>query len=406
MTASAARPLPPSLATAAAAAVSSPASAFRAQGAFAPITLRPLTVKTSTSSLSCLPTLKRDALSVLASSPLCVTPLRTTSVAAHTSTATHTTTTSDSSSSHSHSHSGTGAGAGSSSNGNGSGKGSGKRTLSRADLLTGVKAALIGAAGYGILTQDGGMFTDPAELTGGRVCFSFLGLRLVNVRGSYYLAFGDSAIRIGPEHLITAINSVVFLMWRVPALQSFMEKHFMTSYSAVMSGRWHTLLTAAFSHHSFFHILFNSMALLSVSSLVSRHWDFAKFCSVWAGSAAFSSAVQVFGGAAVATAMLRTGHAANIPQIMAPMLGASGAVGALISYICLTYPKTRFTVMFAIETSAGSLLPCLAAFDIAGLAGTAMGFFTSPFGHLAHLGGYLFGLGVYKWDQRNRPRRW
>ena len=288
----------------------------------------------------------------------------------------------------------------------GSGKNSG--SWSR-DFATGARFALLGAAGYGLfLTPDTMSSADEAllpELRGARSLFSLLGLSLVTHHGKHYLLFNGNAYRLGTTHIITAINTVVFLCWRVPALQERMAEHFMTSFSHVMAGRLHTLVTSAFSHQSGLHFLFNTIALLSIGRIYDETWSFNKFMGVWLGAGVVASLAQVFGGAGLAFALSRRGNAEAAYSFLAPMLGASGALGALISNTCLTYPNTQFSLFFAITLSARTLLPVLAAFDLGGVAGTAAGLFVSPLGHMAHLGGYLSGLAVYQYEAMARKRR-
>ena len=65
---------------------------------------------------------------------------------------------------------------------------------------------------------------------------------------------------IDPESVVyglLALNVGVFCAWRVPDLQVFMRKNFMTSYNHLAYGNFHTLLTHAVSHVDFFHILAN-----------------------------------------------------------------------------------------------------------------------------------------------------
>ena len=60
---------------------------------------------------------------------------------------------------------------------------------------------------------------------------------------------------------IIGVNSLVFLGWRLPFAQAFMNKHFVHHPTA---NRPYTLLTCVFSHQQLAHFAFNMMALNSL----------------------------------------------------------------------------------------------------------------------------------------------
>ena len=62
---------------------------------------------------------------------------------------------------------------------------------------------------------------------------------------------------------IIAINSVIWFLWQIPRLKPFMGRNFTHN---PLSGRSTTLLTSVFSHESFLHLVFNSIALASFGS--------------------------------------------------------------------------------------------------------------------------------------------
>ena len=59
---------------------------------------------------------------------------------------------------------------------------------------------------------------------------------------------------------IAAVNTGIWLLWQIPRLRPFMIASFSHN---PLSGKSYTMLTSTFSHRSFFHLLFNSMALTS-----------------------------------------------------------------------------------------------------------------------------------------------
>ena len=59
---------------------------------------------------------------------------------------------------------------------------------------------------------------------------------------------------------IAAVNTGIWVLWQIPRLRPVMRASFSHS---PLSGKSYTMLTSTFSHKSFFHLLFNSMALTS-----------------------------------------------------------------------------------------------------------------------------------------------
>ena len=59
---------------------------------------------------------------------------------------------------------------------------------------------------------------------------------------------------------IAAVNTGIWILWQVPRLRLAMRSSFSHH---PLSGKSYTMLTSTFSHKSFLHLLFNSMALTS-----------------------------------------------------------------------------------------------------------------------------------------------
>ena len=59
---------------------------------------------------------------------------------------------------------------------------------------------------------------------------------------------------------IAAMNFGIWILWQVPRIRPAMRASFSHS---PLSGKSYTMLTSTFSHKSFLHFLFNSMALAS-----------------------------------------------------------------------------------------------------------------------------------------------
>jgi len=59
---------------------------------------------------------------------------------------------------------------------------------------------------------------------------------------------------------IAAVNTGIWVLWQIPRLRPIMRASFSHN---PLSGKSYTMLTSTFSHKSFLHLLFNSMALTS-----------------------------------------------------------------------------------------------------------------------------------------------
>ena len=59
---------------------------------------------------------------------------------------------------------------------------------------------------------------------------------------------------------IAAVNTGIWALWQIPRLRPVMRASFSHN---PLSGKSYTMLTSTFSHKSFLHLLFNSMALTS-----------------------------------------------------------------------------------------------------------------------------------------------
>lgn len=70
---------------------------------------------------------------------------------------------------------------------------------------------------------------------------------------------------------IIAINAGVFLAWQLPPLQGFMSRWFL--HDPLQKGRTITMITSVFSHKSFIHFAFNSIALYSLGTTASKWLD-------------------------------------------------------------------------------------------------------------------------------------
>jgi len=200
---------------------------------------------------------------------------------------------------------------------------------------------------------------------------------------------------------IMTINSGVFLMWRIPSMQSFMFKHFTTSFATLASGRLHTLATSAFSHQGYLHFAFNMIALSSFAPPLIYVMGHQMFLGFYVGSGIVASL------SGVALQFLQFLVRRESQVLARQGLGASGAIFAMAAVFANTFPSAKFHIIFLpqVQFKAESMLPAMAVFDC---LGCLYGFFRdSPLGHGTHLGGLVCGhLFYHKYLVKHNSKLW
>ncbi|XP_058454077.1 presenilins-associated rhomboid-like protein, mitochondrial [Malaya genurostris] len=172
---------------------------------------------------------------------------------------------------------------------------------------------------------------------------------------------------------ICALNLLVYGLWRVPVLQPTMVKYF-ASNPAAKAICWPMVLST-FSHYSFFHIAANMYVLHSFSHAAVASLGREQFLGMYLSACVIAS----FASHVFKTVMRQPGLS----------LGASGAIMAVLAYVCSQYPDTQLSILFLpmYTFSAGAAIKVIMGID---LAGVLLGW--KIFDHAAHLGGALFGL--------------
>ncbi|KAJ2946454.1 hypothetical protein O0L34_g12497 [Tuta absoluta] len=177
---------------------------------------------------------------------------------------------------------------------------------------------------------------------------------------------------------ILIANVLVFAAWRVPALQPTMVKYFCSN----PAGRAVCLpmLLSTFSHYSPLHLAANMYVLYSFMPGAVAALGKEQFVAMYLSAGVVSS----FASFLYKVAM-------NQPGLS---LGASGAIMAVLSYVCVQYPDTKLSIIFLpmYTFAAGSAIKVIMGID---LAGVILGW--KFFDHAAHLGGALFGIGWCYW---------
>ncbi|WDS37370.1 rhomboid family intramembrane serine protease [Pseudoxanthomonas sp.] len=138
------------------------------------------------------------------------------------------------------------------------------------------------------------------------------------------------------------------------------------------------LLTAGFMHANFGHIFFNMLALWMFGSPLEAVWGSRRFATYYLVSLVGANVLQVI----VGTFLLSQGQFPN------PVLGASGAVFALLLGYGMLFPNQRMIVFpIPMEIKARTLV------IIYGVAELFFAYTGRQPGvaHFVHLGGMLFG---------------
>ncbi|CAD5118695.1 DgyrCDS7377 [Dimorphilus gyrociliatus] len=175
---------------------------------------------------------------------------------------------------------------------------------------------------------------------------------------------------------IIAINTGVFLAWKVPALSRYMLKYFSSSpYSKAASS---SMFFSFWSHYNTFHLLANMYVF----------WSFS-----YAAGALLGAPEMV---AFFVTSGLLSNYGSYIFKALThsrvPSLGASGAIMAILGLTCARFPEARLSIAFVDQLiphsfTADNAKNGLILIDVLGII-----FRWRLFDHAAHLSGMLFGL--------------
>jgi len=177
---------------------------------------------------------------------------------------------------------------------------------------------------------------------------------------------------------ICFINVLVFLAWRVPRFQPTMLKYFCSNPGS-SSVCWPMLLST-FSHYSLFHLAANMYVLHSFSTGAVATLGKEQFLGLYLSAGVISSFTSY---------LYKT-----ITKQPGLSLGASGAIMAILGYVCTQYPDTKLGIILLpfLTFSAGAAIKVIVALDSAGVI---LGW--KLFDHAAHLGGAAVGIGWAYW---------
>ncbi|KAF9921793.1 hypothetical protein FBU30_008131 [Linnemannia zychae] len=173
----------------------------------------------------------------------------------------------------------------------------------------------------------------------------------------------DSSNKI--VYTIVAINVMIFGIWqyaegnakrfRDGRLYMFMFRNFTDSLENLREGRVWTLVTSAFSHKEWYHILLNTMVLLSFGDPVWRLLGTRRFLSVYLGSAISSSLASILYYSHMEPYLRRMQHKPQRNMIHYSM-GASGSIMGITTTFACVYPMSQYSLFFVITMPAAALI--------------------------------------------------
>jgi membrane associated rhomboid family serine protease len=148
-----------------------------------------------------------------------------------------------------------------------------------------------------------------------------------------------------------------------------------------------TLLTYAFTHEGFFHILFNMLNLYWFGQLVREYLGDRRLVSIYVLGALAGAAIFLLSYNLVP---------AFQPAVGSPMIGASAAVTAIIVAGATLLPDYTFMLILIGPVKIKWIAAVVVLISLAGVNGG------NPGGEIAHLGGALIGFIFIKQLQAGR----
>lgn len=178
-------------------------------------------------------------------------------------------------------------------------------------------------------------------------------------------------------HALVLFNSLVFV-WTLSIQAGSASAYYdlLTTYAVQRENfQWFQLLTSAFLHSGWMHLIFNMLVLMALGPNVEDKMGHVGFALLYIIGSAASGGAHVY----------MTENAA---------IGASGAIAAVTGAYLVLFPNTRI-ICFFIFTLSRIAVPAwwFIGFSI------AVDLLANGFGkdegiaHAAHLGGYFFGIG-------------
>jgi len=187
---------------------------------------------------------------------------------------------------------------------------------------------------------------------------------------------------------VLIVLRAIFTLSSVPGWYSAVIKQFeLNSNVFVLLRHPWTLLTYAFTHQGFFHILFNLLNLFWFGQLIREYLGDRRLVSLY-----------MLGAVAGAAVFLLSFNLLPVFQhaVGTPMIGASAAVTAIIVAAATLLPDYTFMLLLLGPVKIKWIAAVVVLISLAGVNGG------NPGGEIAHLGGALLGFVFIKQLQAGR----
>jgi membrane associated rhomboid family serine protease len=173
--------------------------------------------------------------------------------------------------------------------------------------------------------------------------------------------------------ILIVVNVLIFLFGYVDRSRALVYLYLIPDY-VLQAGAWWQVVTYMFVHASWGHIFFNMLALFLFGIQLEQRMGSTEFLLYY-----FTCGI----GAGIATVLINSATG----QGMIPVVGASGAIFALLLAFAAFFPDARIFIF--------GILPIRAPVAVAAYAGieivSQFTNFQSGVAHLTHLAGLAFG---------------
>ena len=187
--------------------------------------------------------------------------------------------------------------------------------------------------------------------------------------------------------LLIVTNLVIFL-YEI-SLDAYSQSHF-TAVWALVPARFHAidLLTSMFLHGGWMHVLGNMWFLWIFGDNIEEHLSTVRFVIFYLVVGIASALAQAF----------------SLPSSTLPMIGASGAIAGVLGGYLMLFPRAKIVTFIPIPL----LWPVI---DVPAWVFLGLWFFGQFFissgsnvAWMAHVGGFLAGLGLIRLLAKTRPQ--
>ena len=193
------------------------------------------------------------------------------------------------------------------------------------------------------------------------------------------MRYRGQGFRMSPLLWIITANLAVFLLLQVNRNLGY---YLAIIPANIIKTPW-TIFTSIFTHLEFYHIFGNMLTLFFFGRFLSQLMGDKKFLIIYFGGGLLGNIIYLL--------------VAFLTQSYIPVLGASGAVFALMGALLVLTPRIRVYIYFLIPLPLWAVMIFI-SIPLSFMPGVAWE---------AHLGGLLFGLGYGWYFKRQLARvRW